>query len=94
MKSCLSVGAIPDATGDGFENLIERGIRTEITNVVASGLEAESTGWSTWMQEDAKNLTFGPNSFDLVFSNAVIEHVGNQRDQINFISIRNVTFEI
>ena len=86
VKSCLIVGATPDATGDGFVNLIERGIKTEITNLVASGLEAESTGWSTWMQEDGRDLTFGPKSFDLVFSNAVIEHVGDQRDQIRFIS--------
>jgi len=86
VKSCLIVGATPDANGDGFVNLIERGIKAEITNLVASGLEAESTGWSTWVQEDGRDLTFGSKSFDLVFSNAVIEHVGDQRDQIRFIS--------
>jgi hypothetical protein len=86
VKSCLIVGASSDATGDGFVNLIERGIKIEITNVVASGLEAKSTSWSTWRQEDGRNLTFGPKEFDLVFSNAVIEHVGDERDQIRFVS--------
>ena len=86
VNSCLLVGATPDANGDGFVNLIERGINAEIASLVASGLEAESTGWETWVQQDGRDLTFDPKSFDLVFSNAVIEHVGDERDQIRFVA--------
>jgi len=85
VKSCLLVGATPDATGNGFENLIERGIKSELVNVVASGLEEKSAGWSSWIPADGRDLPFDTMSFDLVFSNAVIEHVGDEQDQIRFV---------
>jgi 2-polyprenyl-3-methyl-5-hydroxy-6-metoxy-1,4-benzoquinol methylase len=79
------VGATPDATSLGFANLIERGIKAELPNVVASGLEATSAGWQSWISADGRELPFDQNSFDLVFSNAVIEHVGGEQDQMRFI---------
>ena len=85
IKSCLLVGAKPDATGVGFNNLIERGILGKISKVVATGLEPEGNGWPEWLQCDGRDLPFAANSFDLVFSNAVIEHVGLINDQIKFI---------
>lgn len=33
---------------------------------------------------DGRHLDFGDDSFDIAFSNSVIEHVGNQQDQIAF----------
>jgi len=85
LSSCLLVGATPDSNGTGFENLIERGISSEINDIVATGLEDESTGWASWIRADGRNLPFNTKSFDLVFSNAVIEHVGGMQDQVKFI---------
>ena len=34
---------------------------------------------------DGKNLDFSDNNFDIVFCNAVVEHVGNEREQRRFI---------
>ena len=85
VSSCLLVGATPDATGVGFANLIERGILADVDEVVATGLETDSIGWPTWIRADGRDLPFKSKSFDLVFSNAVIEHVGTENDQKKFI---------
>jgi hypothetical protein len=86
IESCLLVGAKPDANGVGFNNLIERGILGEVSKVVATGLEQKGNGWPEWIQCDGRDLPFATDSFDLVFSNAVIEHVGLINDQIKFIN--------
>lgn len=81
-ESILIVGASAD--GSGYGNMIERAISASRTNVVVSGLEMTSSLWSNWVQADGRALPFGVASFDLVLSNAVIEHVGNREDQQHF----------
>jgi SAM-dependent methyltransferase len=39
----------------------------------------------TFVQADGRELPFGDSSFDVVHSNAVIEHVGQRRDQERFV---------
>jgi hypothetical protein len=90
VRTCLLVGANSNANSAGFVNLIEREVCSLISQlggkVVVTGIEAESSGWPNWMQADGKNLPFEDKSFDLVLSNAVIEHVGNYGDQLRFIT--------
>lgn len=84
IKNCLIVGAA-QSNAMGYGNLIERGILALEVDVTMSGLEVEGIGWDNWTSCDGRNLPFNSKSFDLVFSNAVIEHVGGIVDQAKFI---------
>ena len=84
--SCLLVGAKPNLGEYAFDNLIESGIAKVVPQVTVSGLEQESSFWPNWVQADGMNLPFADFSFDLVFSNAVIEHVGDEPSQRRYIS--------
>jgi hypothetical protein len=90
VRTCLLVGTNSNANSAGFVNLIEREVLTLISNlggeVVITGVEEQGSGWPNWVQADGRYLPFHNKSFDLVLSNAVIEHVGNYEDQIKFIN--------
>jgi len=86
VQKCLLVGAKAEIRLGNLDNVVEAGIRNLVSEVVASGLEPESHSWGNWIQADGKNLPFPDKFFDLVFSNAVIEHVGDENDQRKFIN--------
>lgn len=59
-------------------------------NITAVGLEDGSTFTTrypeiTYLQTDGRTLPFTDNQFDIAYSNAVIEHVGEQEQQIAFL---------
>lgn len=85
IRNCLIVGAAQTNT-TGYGNSIERGLIEVGIDVVVSGLEQQGFGWSNWTSCDGRNLPFDSKSFDLVFSNAVVEHVGGIEDQFKFVS--------
>ena len=71
--------------GDLIEHEIERFLNLQVgTSVVISGIEPTGSGWKNWIQADGRDLPFLTHEFDLVFSNAVIEHVGDKTDQNDF----------
>jgi hypothetical protein len=86
IESCLIVGASPKNSKDNFVNLIEEGILKICSEVTISGIATDGGGWENWITADGRKLPFDEKSFDLVFSNAVIEHVGIQEDQRKFIN--------
>lgn len=61
-------------------------------NITALGLEEETENWKImypsikYIKGNALNLPFDTNSFDIVYSHAVIEHVGNFCNQVSMIS--------
>jgi hypothetical protein len=84
--SGLIVGAKPNSNSIGIDNLIERGLAELLPNLTISGIESASIYWPNWIQADGRNLPFLDGSFDFVFSNATIEHVGSQCDQLDFVN--------
>jgi ubiquinone/menaquinone biosynthesis C-methylase UbiE len=79
------VGATPKLATQTFENIVENGLLAFMEKLTVSGLEDKGGIWENWVMADGLNLPFDDKSFDLVISNAVIEHVGNEDDQAKFV---------
>jgi SAM-dependent methyltransferase len=70
--------------GPQWENRVEEHLATLVETFVWSGLmESARAGY---VRADGRRLPFADNSFDVVFSNAVIEHVGSFEDQLRFVN--------
>jgi len=92
-KSVLVVGVQP-RQNQPFENIIANRMAETVDMFVPSGILFErldgraehSVTWSNFLVADGRHLPFADGSFDLVVSNAVIEHVGDEPDQIAFVA--------
>lgn len=83
VESLLLVG--PGGAGSDWEGMIERGLINALDDTVACGLDERTSLPVTYVRADACYLPFADKRFDLVFSNAVIEHVGGIQEQSRFI---------
>jgi len=88
LESVIDVGATADDKKDSsnfFEKTYPHPKRiTALSNQDASWMESEWDGLK-FVQGDALNMPFNDKTFDLAFSNAVIEHVGSRENQAAFI---------
>lgn len=89
LHQVLDVGATADklhSESNFFEQFYPYKERiTALSNQEAKFLETEYPGLK-FVQGNALNMPFEDNSFDLVFSSAVLEHVGSFENQCKFLS--------
>ena len=84
IRSVLFVGV-----GQGWESLdlvVERAAATFAPVRVACDLHATHNLPWTYVRADGLSLPFRDDAFDLVMSNAVIEHVGGPKEQARFLA--------
>ncbi|MDR0665038.1 MAG: class I SAM-dependent methyltransferase [Helicobacteraceae bacterium] len=88
-ESIIDVGVTADKTymsSNFFENLfLDHKKITAFSDQDASWMENEYKGL-TFKQGTVLDMPFENNTFDLVFSSAVIEHVGSIKNQSKFLS--------
>ncbi len=82
VKSALFVGIGGDEAS--FERIVETAVAKQLRFVVACDVDHEEVPWK-FVRADGRRLPFRDNAFDLVFSNAVVEHVGEAREQEEFV---------
>jgi hypothetical protein len=86
-KNLLDVGTTP--VFDENNNIILHSFKnlggiTSLSNLDCAGLKKHFKK-VRFVQGDARRMKFKDNKFDVVYSNATIEHVGSKSNQINFI---------
>lgn len=84
VRSVLLVGA--ESANFPWSNIVERAIIASGAWVVASGLGPDLDFPVTRVFCDGLRLPFEDDAFDLVISNAVIEHVGDAAAQRTFVA--------
>jgi SAM-dependent methyltransferase len=73
----LDIGGTPDC----WELIAER---PRVTLLNTPRAKADLRGAAAWVAGDGRALPFLDQSFDIVFSNSVIEHVGDRASQARF----------
>lgn len=83
VKTVILVGVGGEARGVS-DGMIERSIATLGTVVATADIAPRNT--KSFVLCDGRALPFKAGAADMVFSNAVVEHVGGKEDQIRFVA--------
>jgi hypothetical protein len=83
VRSVLLVGVAEEPSP--INDLIERCLAEAVPFTVASGIVPYVQGWDHYVVANGLALPFADDTFDLAYANAVVEHVGDERDQRLFI---------
>lgn len=83
VRTVLLVGV--EAEPHEWSNIVERSLIDAASWTVGSGLGPSIGLGDCEVICDGRSLPFGAKTFDLVVSNAVVEHVGDAADQRTFI---------
>jgi hypothetical protein len=84
VRSVLLVGVSEERSP--VNDIVEHALSQHFPVVVASGIAERADGWDPYVIADGRQLPFSDSSFDMVYANAVIEHVGDETDQQRFVS--------
>lgn len=85
-RSLLLCGSVPDSAGNSRnEGIVERTIASHAEEVL--GFDIVPRAAQPWpaIVADGRCMPFADDSYDIVVSNAVIEHVGDETDQQRFV---------
>lgn len=85
VRNVLMVGT--NSPLEGYGAIVEQAIARAVPFAVGCDMSAPPAG-APWpaVIADGRALPFADGALDLVFSNAVIEHVGNEADQRAFVA--------
>ena len=84
-RRVLLVGAMASGT-EPNEGIVERLVAAAAVEVVSIILYDPGQQPWPYLMADGCHMPFADQSFDLVVSNAVVEHVGNEADQLAFVA--------
>jgi hypothetical protein len=85
-RSLLLCGSVPESAGDSRnEGIVERTIADHADEVLGFDIVARSQQPWPAIVADGRCMPFDADSYDVVVSNAVIEHVGDREDQQRFV---------
>ena len=85
VRSVLMVGT--NSPLEGYGAIVEKAIQVAVPLAVGVDLGSPQPG-TPWLSviADGRALPFASGAVDLVFSNAVVEHVGDEDDQRQFVA--------
>ena len=83
LRTVLLVGAA--VTGNPQDGIVEKALGQQLDVVSACNIVQVPLSWPS-VVGDARKLPYRLQSVDLVVSNAVVEHVGDESDQVTFVA--------
>ena len=85
-RSLLLCGSVPESGGNSRnEGIVERTIASHAEEVLGFDIVARAAQPWPAIVADGRCMPFADDSYDVVVSNAVIEHVGDETDQQRFV---------